>query len=367
MMKSARLILTASATCLPLIVGAAQATDTTVGQLVKVKGSAVISQGALYSLGQEGTPLQPGNRLMTLEGGEAVLQFADQCLYRLGEDQLFDIGAQSPCALGQGGEYPAGEQLAVMAGDQTPALQPAALGDGKASKKGAADLTAIGTLTEVTGSVQINGKPTRAGAPLQRNNPLQTGPDGEATLTFTDGQTLHLRSASRFSIKDYRYAAQQPERNRAIFDLAQGSLIYQAGTMAKDNPQAVKLITPSGTLDVNAANFTVIIGSMVLQVSAGSVTLNGQEITAGQYVYVSDLGNLQIFNSLAELEAAIPQELLAQASTLQSTTAIAAGQTATLTGGLSTAALSAGVLGATLVGVAINEATKQNDPISVEP
>lgn len=137
--------------------------------------------------------------------------------------------------------------------------------------------------------------------------------------------------------------------------------------MAKDNPQAVKLITPSGTLDVNAANFTVIIGSMVLQVSAGSVTLNGQEITAGQYVYVSDLGNLQVFNSLAELEAAIPQELLAQASTLQSTTAIAAGQTATLTGGLSTAALSAGVLGATLVGEAINEATKQNDPISVEP
>ena len=367
MMKSARLILAVSAACLPLVVGAAPATDTAVGQLVKVKGTAVISQGALYSLGQEGTPLQPGNRLMTLEGAEAVLQFVDHCLYRLGEDQLFDIGAQSPCAMGQGGDYPAGEQLAVMAGDQTPALQPAALGDGKMSKKGTTDLTAIGTLTEITGDVQINGKPARAGTPLQLNTPIVTGPDGEATLSLTDGQSLHLRAASRFWIKDYRYAAQQPERNRATFDLAQGSLIYQSGTMAKDNPQAVKLITPSGTLDVNAANFTVIIGSMVLQVSAGSVTLNGQVITAGQYVFVSDLGNLQVFNSLAELQAGIPQELLAQASTLQSTTAIAVGQTATLTGGISTAALTAGVLGATLVGVAINDSTKKNDPISVEP
>ena len=367
MMKSTRLILAVSAACLPLVAGSAPATDTTIGQLLKVKGTAVISQDALYSLGQEGTPLQPGNRLMTLEGAEAVLQFTDHCLYRLGEDQLFDIGAQSPCALGQGGDYPAGEQLAVMAGDRFPALQPAALGDGKASKKGAADLTAIGTLTEVTGDVQINGKPARAGAPLQLQNPLDTGADGEATLTFTDGQTLHLRQASRFWIRDYRFATQHPERNRATFNLVWGSLIYQAGNMAKDNPQAVKLITPSGTLDVNAANFTVIIGSMVLQVSAGSVTLNGQVITAGQYVFVSDLGNLQVFNSLAELQAGIPQELLAQASTLQSTTAIAAGQTATLTGGLSTAGLTAGVIGATLVGVAISESTNDNDPISIEP
>ena len=369
MLKSSRLILTATATCLPLIAGAADTTDTTLGQLLQVKGSAVISQGALYTLGQEGSPLKSGNRIMTLEGAEAVLHFTDHCLYRLGEDQLFDVGAQSPCALGQGGEYLAGEHLAVMHGDQSPDMQPAALGDSKtkAPKKAAADLTAIGTLTEATGSVQVNGKPTRAGAPLQLQTPLETGPDGEATLSFADGQTLHLRPDSRLTITDYRYASQQPERNRATFHLVKGGLIYRSGAMAKDNPRAVQLITPSGTLGVDAANFTVILGSMVLQVAEGSVMLDGQEITAGQYVYVSDLGNIQVFNSLAEMQAGIPQELLAQASTLESTTAFAAGQTATLTGGLSTAALTAGLVGATLIGVAASESTKNNDPISVQP
>ena len=367
MLKSSRLLLTATATCLPLIAGAADTTDPTLGQLLQVKGSAVISQGALYSLGQEGTPLKPGNRLMTLEGAEAVLHFTDHCLYRLGEDQLFDVGAQSPCALGQGGEYLAGEHLAVMRGDQSPDMQPAALGDSKTPKKVAADLTAIGTLTEATGTVQVNGKPVRAGAPLQLQTPLETGPDGEATLSFADGQTLHLRPGSRLTITDYRYASQQPERNRATFHLVKGGLIYRAGAMAKANPRAVQLVTPSGTLGVDAANFTVILGSMVLQVTAGTVMLDGQEITAGQYVYVSDLGNLRVFNSLAELQAGIPQELLAQASTLESTTAIAAGQTATLTGGLSTAALTAGLVGATLIGVAASESTKNNDPISVQP
>jgi hypothetical protein len=129
MWKKSLVILGGMSICLPLLSGQARA-GAVLGQLAQIKGTAVISQGPMYVVGKEGMPLQAGNRLMTLEGGEALLWFSDQCQYRLSEDMILDLGAQSPCALGQGGEYRPDLQVAVARPADAPArFQPAAIGD----------------------------------------------------------------------------------------------------------------------------------------------------------------------------------------------------------------------------------------------
>ena len=104
------------------------------GLLGEVRGLTIISQGPRYVAGREGMPLRAGDRLLALEGGEALLWFADTCQYRLGDDLILDVGTQSPCALGQGGEYRPELRDAVhlpVTAEQTPAgagpLWPAAL------------------------------------------------------------------------------------------------------------------------------------------------------------------------------------------------------------------------------------------------
>jgi hypothetical protein len=84
--------------------GQAWATEA-LGLLGEIRGLTIISQGPGYVAGREGMPLRSGDRLIALEGGEALLWFADTCQYRLGDDLILDVGAQSPCALGMGGEY----------------------------------------------------------------------------------------------------------------------------------------------------------------------------------------------------------------------------------------------------------------------
>jgi len=356
-----------------LVVGLAWAADTsTLGQVVKVRGATVISQGGMYTLGQEGTNLKPGNRLMTLEGAMAVLQFSDNCQYRMGEDQLLDVGPQSPCAMGQGGDYRPDPKSAVQEAANPVVLQPAAHGEIPAAHKDLDTrqdmlaLTGIGTLEEVKGSVRINGREVRSGAQLHLRNPLETGAGGEAKLKFTDGQVIFLRPSSKFIITDYHYLTQRPGNNRASFELLKGSLFYRAGAMAKEDPHAVKLVTPSGTLDINAADFTVIIGSMVLQVAQGSVTLDGLEIQAGQYLFVPEVGQPLVFNSLEELLAALPSDVLAQASTLSSSVTLAGGGTITLVAGIGTQVV-LGAITTAILTAALNEVTHGNEPISVQP
>ena len=84
--------------------GQACATEA-LGLLGEVRGLTIISQGPRYVAGREGMPLRAGDRVMALEGGEALLWFVDTCQYRVGDDLFLDVGAQSPCALGKGGEY----------------------------------------------------------------------------------------------------------------------------------------------------------------------------------------------------------------------------------------------------------------------
>jgi hypothetical protein len=74
--------------------GAAESAAT----LVQTDGMAIVSDGAQYVAAHEGMRLSEGDRLMVMEGGSAVIRFADGCQYTLADDEFFTIGSESACA-----------------------------------------------------------------------------------------------------------------------------------------------------------------------------------------------------------------------------------------------------------------------------
>jgi len=69
-----------------------------VGTLSRIEGFAVVSQGAQYVAAREGMALKEGDRLMVLDGGNAIVSFTDGCRYTLADDEVLTIGAASTCA-----------------------------------------------------------------------------------------------------------------------------------------------------------------------------------------------------------------------------------------------------------------------------
>ena len=69
-----------------------------VGTLARISGTAVVNQGAQYVVGREGMPLREGDRVLALEGGSALVLFADGCQHSVGDDELLVVPGVSTCA-----------------------------------------------------------------------------------------------------------------------------------------------------------------------------------------------------------------------------------------------------------------------------
>ena len=104
--------------CLTAALATASAADS-VGTLSRVEGVAGVSQGAQYVKGTEGMKLKEGDRLMVMDGGNAVVTFADGCQYALSDNELLTVGPVSTCASDAAGSYKVDPYSAVS---QNPAV-----------------------------------------------------------------------------------------------------------------------------------------------------------------------------------------------------------------------------------------------------
>ena len=68
------------------------------GQIARIQGSAMITDGARYVPAREGTVFQRSDRIIVLEDSAAELRFADGCEYTMTDSELLTIGEQSVCA-----------------------------------------------------------------------------------------------------------------------------------------------------------------------------------------------------------------------------------------------------------------------------
>lgn len=113
--------------------------------------------------------------------------------------------------------------------------------------------TVAGEATITTGKNKVNAQP---GTPLFEGSQLKTGHKSSLGVTFKDDTVMSFGSDTELTVDDYLYAPSQGKLKLGS-TLAKGSMNYVSGVIAKLQPDAVAVKTPTGTIGVRGTQFVV--------------------------------------------------------------------------------------------------------------
>lgn len=130
-----------------------------------------------------------------------------------------------------------------------------------ASGQVAPDAKPIGKVAVVTGSVKIERSaavallaslppsdgPVRSGDAVYIGDVIETGPDGKAGITFSDGTAFNVSSNARMVLDEFIYDP-NGKSNATVFSLTKGTFTMVAGQVAKTGSMRVE--TPVATLGI---------------------------------------------------------------------------------------------------------------------
>jgi hypothetical protein len=123
-----------------------------------------------------------------------------------------------------------------------------------------ADEAPIGYVKTLTGSASIttgkNKVNAQLGTPLFQGSQLKTGPKSSLGVTFKDDTVMSFGADTELTVDEYLYAPSQG-RLKLGSSLAKGSMNYVSGAIAKLQPDAVSVKTPTGTIGVRGTQFVV--------------------------------------------------------------------------------------------------------------
>jgi hypothetical protein len=123
-----------------------------------------------------------------------------------------------------------------------------------------ADKPAIGYVKTVTGEATVStGKDrvvARAGTPVYTGSRLKTGHQSSLGVTFKDDTVMSFGPDTELAVDDYLYAPGQGQLKLAA-SMVRGSLNYVSGVIAKLQPNAVSVTTPTGIIGVRGTQFVV--------------------------------------------------------------------------------------------------------------
>jgi hypothetical protein len=102
MYKTTSLMATVAAVTFSAAISSAPAAEQQVAAIARITGSVMVNKGPQYVGGTEGMPLSIGERVMTLEGTSAEIQFDDGCRYTMDENEIVTIPRLSPCVMTKG-------------------------------------------------------------------------------------------------------------------------------------------------------------------------------------------------------------------------------------------------------------------------
>lgn len=119
---------------------------------------------------------------------------------------------------------------------------------------------AIGIVTETTNTVpniqrkkeNLEGK---KGTKVEMNDAVRTT-QGKVGITFDDDTKVLVNENSRLVIDDFVYDPATTKGGKLAINVAQGTVRYASGQIAKNNPQSVAINTPVATIGVRGTDFS---------------------------------------------------------------------------------------------------------------
>jgi hypothetical protein len=159
----------------------------------------------------------------------------------------------------------------------------------------------FGTVDAITGSASLqqeNGTEMKlaTGDEIHVGQTVITGADGEVHIVTEDSGLIALRPNSRFRVD--RYRAKGEDSDEVAFSLFRGALRSITGWIARHNPSAYRLNTPSATIGVRGTDHETIVidsaedgaqpgtydtvyeGATVVRTAQGKL-----DVDAGQYAF----------------------------------------------------------------------------------
>jgi len=123
-----------------------------------------------------------------------------------------------------------------------------------------ADDAPIGYVKTLTGTASIttgkNKVTAQLGTPLFQGSTLKTGAKSSMGVTFKDDTVMSFGSDTELTVDEYLYAPSQGKLKLGS-SMAKGSMNYVSGVIAKLQPDAVSVKTPTGTIGVRGTQFVV--------------------------------------------------------------------------------------------------------------
>lgn len=182
----------------------------------------------------------------------------------------------------------------------------AVLAAGIAALLWAADACAQGVFADLQGEVRVGGRTAAPGERVSAGEVVSTAPGARAVLHFDDDQWVLLHESTQFRIVQFRYQAQEPAADRAIFELLRGALRIVTGALGHRSPKAFELRTESLIVGVRGTDFMVAaVDRGYLSVLQGTVTASNDAGTA-----VFEAGKLGMAASRAAPASAITRDAL---------------------------------------------------------
>ena len=99
----------------------------------------------------------------------------------------------------------------------------------------------------VSANLQPGPAPAKPDDFVYQKDIVRTGPDGKATITFTDGTAFNLSSNAQMELNEFVYDP-KGHSNSTMFSLVKGTFTFAAGKVATTGD--MKFNTPVGTMGI---------------------------------------------------------------------------------------------------------------------
>lgn len=153
---------------------------------------------------------------------------------------------------------------------------------------------AVGKVSEQTGPTEIirnkNSIPSKVGSGVEMNDVISTA-KAKAKLTFEDDTTVNITEQSKLVIDDFVYDPKKGTGKLAV-KVAMGTARYTSGQIAKSNPQAVSVQTPTASIAVRGTDFSMTVDELGRSIIMLLPSCNEKTCVTGVIEVSTDVGSV---------------------------------------------------------------------------